>query len=91
MNKLIDWFRLSSQEMCQKYGHKMVEHTYQYYEQTDALNTLSVAERVKVKRKACSRCGHCEPEKELHRTSLQSLSMPGEMWDEMRENGRVII
>lgn len=88
MSKIIDWFRLSDKEYCQKYSHKWYVDNFKYYERG---GFRSVATKYTVKQVCCSRCGERKAEHQIDRKLIQSLSMPESMWDEMRKNGRVIL
>lgn len=87
MRKIIDWFRISTSEFCKKYGHKKSTFTYKAYVECD----IAAAQRAEITITECSRCGK-QFKKDIKKGAyIDSLTMPSEMWDELRRCGDVMI
>jgi len=74
---------------CKRLGHKYREGSRRIRRETHEFRSVCIDYEQRFKE--CSRCGHWQLLEERELDRYTGVSMPSSWWDEMRENGFIVV
>lgn len=90
MMRWLDEF-LHPKKACERKGHSMVPVERRVYLYPPEWSFRAVADEAEEHFGRCRRCGLETPPVINNRHSLQGLSMPGDLWDQLQRDGRLVL